>query len=222
MKQETKELNKNAISVAVKKISKSYSPDKMIIQAVQALTEEEHCINIEYERLRDFLWRYYPELIDKIKDVEQLTSLLIKGVEAPSNSMGYELNKQELGLIKSYSMIVKEHLKVIKVLEGFIKEQTSRIAPITSKTATPLLTAKLMTLAGSFKSLALMPASTIQLLGAEKALFRHLRSRARPPKHGIILSHSRVQTAKNKGKAARQLANEIMKSVRIDYFGGRK
>ena len=90
----------------------------------------------------------------------------------------------------------------------------------TSEIATPVLTAKLITLAGGFKNMAFMPASTIQLLGAEKALFRHLRSKAKCPKHGIILQHQDIQSAKNKGKAARQLANHIMIAVRKDYFGG--
>jgi nucleolar protein 56 len=222
MNEETKRLNNKAIIAAINKLKKSYSPDMMIMQAVQALNEEEHYINIEYERLREFLWRQYPELLERIEDVKELTNLLIKGIKVPNNSMGYELNKKEIQLMNSYAIIVKNHLRIITVLEKFIKEQTTSIAPNTSKLINPLLTARLITLAGSFKSLALKPASTIQLFGAEKALFRHLRGKARPPKHGIIFSHSRVQTAKNKGRAARQLANEIMKAVRIDYFGGKK
>lgn len=215
----TKELNKKAIEKAIKDVRATYSPDKMIIQAVQAFKEEEHLINVEYERLREFYWRYHPEALERVDSVEELSGLIIKGVKRPADTMGYDLSKEELSLMKSYAEGVKEHLKVIGLLEKFINAETIKIAPNTSRIATPLLTARLIALAGGLKELAFMPASTIQLLGAEKALFRHLKRGSRPPKHGIILSHSSVQSAKNKGKAARQLANKLMISLRKDYFG---
>jgi len=221
MDKETIKLNEQAIKKAIAGIKNTYSPDKMIIQAVQALNEEETSINTEYERLREMYWRYYPEKIEMVDNVGQLINTMSKEVKVPATSMGYFLNKDELAMMKDYASVVEKHLEAIKVLEAFIKIETRKITPNTSKICSPLITAKLITLAGGFKNIALMPASTIQLLGAEKALFRHLRSKARPPKHGIILHHQKVQAAKNKGKAARQLANKLMITLRQDYFGGK-
>jgi len=79
-----------------------------------------------------------------------------------------------------------------------------------------------MELGKSLKHLAMLPASTIQLLGAEKALFRHIKTGSRSPKHGIIINHSIVQKAKRneKGKAARMLADKLSICAKLDYFKG--
>jgi len=222
MDKETIKLNQEAIKKAIIKVKATYTPDKMIMQAVQALNELEQSINTEYERLRELYWRYYPEAIEKVERVEQLINMIKKEVKVPKDSMGYELSKEEMEIIKSFAIIVEQHLEGLKVLEKFIKEQTKTLTPETSKIINPILTARLITLAGGLKSLVMKPSSTIQLLGAEKALFRHLRSGARPPKHGILMFHQSVQAAKNKGKAARQLANKIALSLRKDYFGDKK
>lgn len=226
---ETLRLNKKAIKIASEKVRNTYSSDKMIMQAVDALLEEEKMINTEYERLRELYWRYYPEALDKIDSVKKLVRIVrqdrketSKELGIPEETMGYDLNSEELKIMRDYAEVINNHLKATDILEEFIKSSTNNIAPEASKIATPLLTAKLINLAGGFRELALLPASTIQVLGAEKALFRALRSGARGPKHGIILSHQSVQTAKEKGKAARQLANKIAIAVRIDYFRGRK
>ena len=85
------------------------------------------------------------------------------------------------------------------------------------------LGAKLMSKAGSLKRLVLMPASTIQVLGAEKALFRHMKTGAKPPRHGIIIKHPLISSAKQKehGKRARTLADKIAIAVKVDYFKGK-
>jgi nucleolar protein 56 len=69
----------------------------------------------------------------------------------------------------------------------------------------------------------LRPASTIQVLGAEKALFRSLKTGARPPKHGLIFQHTLLHDAKKwqRGKIARALAGKLAIAVRADAFGGR-
>jgi len=81
--------------------------------------------------------------------------------------------------------------------------------------------AKLIALAGNLKKLVEFPSSTIQLLGAEKALFRHMRTGAKAPKHGIIHEHPIVSKAKEKGKAARAVADKISLAVKVDYFKGK-
>jgi nucleolar protein 56 len=82
--------------------------------------------------------------------------------------------------------------------------------------------AKLIEHAGSLRRLVMLPSSTIQILGAEKALFRHIKTGARPPKYGLIFEHKFVQAGKkpDQGKRARALADKISISVRLDYFHG--
>jgi nucleolar protein 56 len=100
----------------------------------------------------------------------------------------------------------------------------NQAAPNILALAGPLLGARLIALAGGIKKMALMPSSTIQLLGAEKALFRSLRTSSPPPKHGIIFQHPFLQKAKywQRGKVARALAGKLAIAARIDTFGSGK
>ena len=85
-----------------------------------------------------------------------------------------------------------------------------------------MIAAKLMEHAGSLKRLSEMPASTIQILGAEKALFRHMKTGAKPPRHGVIVSHSLIANSPEKmhGRIARTLADKISIAAKVDYFKG--
>lgn len=94
--------------------------------------------------------------------------------------------------------------------------------PYLTRIATPQIASRLLTLAGSIKSLASAPASRIQLLGAETALFRHLRNpKQKPPKHGVIHEHPLMQRVdkKMRGRLARIIADKIAIAARVDYFG---
>jgi nucleolar protein 56 len=97
-----------------------------------------------------------------------------------------------------------------------------RIAPNVTDVAGATIGARLMAKAGGLDRLAVLPASTIQILGAEKALFRALRTGARPPKHGILFQHQEVHLAPKwqRGKIARTLANKIAIAARVDYYRG--
>ena len=91
--------------------------------------------------------------------------------------------------------------------------------PNLSEVAGYLIGAKLISIAGSLKNLVMMPASTVQLLGAEKALFRHMTNKkSRPPKHGIIFQHPTIHNAPywQRGKLARALAGKIAIAVKTD------
>lgn len=94
--------------------------------------------------------------------------------------------------------------------------------PYLSRIATPAIASQLLSLVGGIKSLASAPASKIQLLGAEAALFRHLKNKKqRPPKHGVIHEHPLMQRVpkKYRGRFARQLGDKIAIAARVDYFG---
>ncbi|MFA5125408.1 MAG: hypothetical protein WC462_00205 [archaeon] len=109
-----------------------------------------------------------------------------------------------------------------KSLMNFIEKEMNAEFPNFSALATPVLGAKLLASAGSKKRLCFMPASTIQLLGAEKALFAHLRKHAKSPKHGHIFNHPLMQKLPRfkRGKAARLLAGKLSIALKQDYFNG--
>ena len=95
------------------------------------------------------------------------------------------------------------------------------VAPNTQAMVGSLLGARLIAVAGGLRNLAMRPASTIQVLGAEKALFRSLKTGARPPKHGLIFQHTLLHDAKRwqRGKIARALAGKLVIAIRADAFG---
>ena len=108
-----------------------------------------------------------------------------------------------------------------KLQEFVIKEMTSEF-PNFSNLATPVIGAKLLASAGSKKRLCFMPASTIQVLGAEKALFAHLRKNAKSPKHGHLFNHPLLQNLPRykRGTAARIIAGKLAIALKVDYFNG--
>ena len=107
-------------------------------------------------------------------------------------------------------------------LRGHITRTAPAVAPNLSVLAGPMLAARLIALAGGLESLAKKPAGTVQVLGAEDALFAHLRGNAAPPKHGIIYTHDAVRGTNraNRGSAARALAGKLSIAARIDHYSG--
>ena len=99
---------------------------------------------------------------------------------------------------------------------------TQEIAPNVSRLAGPILAAKLIDKAGGMKRLAMVPSSTIQVMGAEKALFRSKKTNARPPKHGLLYQHPYVHAVprEKRGRRARSLAAKIAIAARADQFSG--
>ncbi len=107
-------------------------------------------------------------------------------------------------------------------LEVALERATPEVAPNLSKLAGPLLAARLIALAGGLDSLAKKPSGTLQVLGAEDALFAHLKGNASPPKHGIIYTHEAIRgtPSGDRGSAARALAGKLTIAARVDYYSG--
>lgn len=107
-------------------------------------------------------------------------------------------------------------------LRGFIEAQAPAIAPNLSEMAGSILAARLVALAGGLEPLAKKPAGTVQVLGAEDALFSHLAGRAPSPKHGVIFTHEFVRNTRpeDRGSAARALAAKLALAARTDYYSG--
>lgn len=107
-------------------------------------------------------------------------------------------------------------------LEARMVGGVSELAPNLTLLAGPNLAARLISRAGSLRRLSEMPSSAIQVMGAEKALFKHLRGKAPSPKHGIIYRHPSVisMPKKLRGRAARAIAGKLAIAARIDYHSG--
>ncbi len=107
-------------------------------------------------------------------------------------------------------------------LEAFVERETPSIAPNLAALAGPTLAARLISLSGGLEKLAKQPSGTIQVLGAEDALFAHLRGQAPSPKHGIIYTHEAVRGTRpeDRGSAARALAGKLAIAARIDHYSG--
>ena len=107
-------------------------------------------------------------------------------------------------------------------LRAFVDERTPAVAPNLAALAGPVLASRLISLAGGLEKLAKQPSGTIQVLGAEDALFAHLRGHAPSPKHGIIYTHDAVRGTRkeDRGSAARALAGKLAIAARIDHYSG--
>jgi len=154
------------------------------------------------------------QMVNALDDLIQTSNLLYERMDCWSM---IPIPKEK---IKPFENLVSNVNDEIKRLEGQIESDVQRISPNISNIAGFLISARLMSLAGGMERLATMPASTIQLLGAEKALFRFKKEGGKPPKHGVIFQHPLINKAsrKNRGKIARILAAKIAIATKADVF----
>ena len=220
-------------NLAIYKIKKeSASEDKHLIQAVNSIDEIDESISKLIERIREWYALYFPEM-DVIKSNETYIKLISQNktkeeiVKAkpdafPNNivDIDEDINIEDLEIMNNYANSIYELQKSRKNIEEYIDHKMESIAPNLRLLVGPTLGAKLISHAGGIKRLAMYPSSTVQIMGAEKALFRHLKSGDRPPKYGLIYQHPQVRGAKwwNRGKIARMLAGKISLAVRRDVF----
>jgi nucleolar protein 56 len=221
--------------------------DLVIAQAIQTLDDLDRTVNLFMGRLREWYGIHFPELdrlIEKhetyarlvmnlgYRDNFSLEALEKEGLpkekaentaEVAEKSMGADMAEQDLAEIQALSKNVLELYELRKNMENYVDKTMEEVAPNTRAIAGALLGARLIAIAGSLQNLAMRPASTIQVLGAEKALFRSLKTGARPPKHGLIFQHALLHDAKRwqRGKIARVLAGKLAIAARADAFGGK-
>ncbi|MFH0948856.1 MAG: hypothetical protein V1802_00025 [Candidatus Aenigmatarchaeota archaeon] len=199
--------------------------DKLLIQSFNALDDLTNIINVMSERLREWFGLHYPETRREsiIEDIIKYK----RRSEFPnfSKSSGVDIGKKDEEIIFSYASSIKNLEHQRNEMEKYIKETISEICPNVSSVVEPILAVRLLSLAGSLEKFAKMASSTIQLLGAEKALFRHLHNKkhTKPPKYGALFFSAIVQNAPadKKGKVARLLAAKLSIAAKIDFYSGR-
>lgn len=217
-------LSEFSASVSKRRLQGVIGRDRLIGQAVRSLDDIARTANVFVERLYEWYSLHYPE----IKNVN-IADVVCKygsreNIPGFKQSIGVTLSEEDEAALKNFAMIIRQLDEEKKKLEKYIESSMKEIAYNLSSLVDPVLAARLLSAAGSLERLARMPASTIQLLGAEKALFRHLHNKGRSPKYGIIYNAGIIQNASNeqKGKIARILSAKLMMAARIDYFSGRK
>ena len=220
--------------LAIHKIKKSsQEEDKLLIQAINSVDDIDESISKLVERIRDWYTIYFPEM-DTISNNETYIKLIAESEnredilenfmehfsEEIEESTGADIEEDDLLMLKSFAESIYSLQKSRKELETYIDSKMEVIAPNLRDLLGSTLGAKLIAHIGSIKRLATYPASVIQIMGAEKAIFRHLKTGERPPKHGLIFQHPSVRGAKwwNRGKIARNLALKITLAVRKDVF----
>ncbi len=218
-------LNSVLIAKTKLKISKIERRDKLIIQTVSSLNDLEKILNTMSERLREWYGLHYPEL--DTKDHEKFAKLIEEhgnrnNFKDFETSMGMELEENDIKILQNYAKQLKELYELRKGIEKYLKKTVPEEIPNLNALLGSTLAARLLALAGSLEKLAKMPSSSIQLLGAEKSLFKFLRGRERnrPPRFGLLYLHPDISTAKRElqGKIARVLSSKLTLAARADFY----
>ena len=213
-------------------------------QAVNTLDELDEIINTISTRIREWYGLHFPELDYTLQNIityaaivknagprENITSELLAQLEVPEKkielikqailkSQGGNLTEESAESLKILASQVIQLSELRTNLSDSVENSMEVIAPNLKNILTAIIGARLIAKAGSLVKLAQMPSSTIQIIGAEKALFRALKTGARPPKHGLLFQHPSVNSAPKwqRGKIARALSSKIAIAVRIDVY----
>lgn len=202
-------LRQLCIKLAEDKIRAHYTKgDIELVQMVRMLDEMDHVINLLIERATEWYLVQNPKFSRKYKSVSAKKMVVIIRREKTSlGRLGYEIDR----LSSERTRLMKE-----------ISARADIIAPNCSALVGGLVAARLISRAGSLVQLSRMPSSAIQVLGAESALFTHLRGNTPSPKHGIIFQHRRIHNSKAKvrGKVSRVLGGKLAIAAKLDFFRG--
>ena len=238
-------LQKFAINLSSMKVKEtSEKLDQHLVQAVNTLDELDEIINTISTRIREWYGLHFPELdyilqniityssiVKDAGDRENITSELLTQLDVPdkkielikqaiSKSQGGSLTDESAESLRILASQVIQLSELRTDLSNSVENLMEILAPNLKNILTAIIGARLIAKAGTLLKLAQMPSSTIQIIGAEKALFRALKTGARPPKHGLIFQHPSVNSAPKwqRGKIARALSSKIAIAVRIDVY----
>ncbi|HET7147557.1 MAG TPA: hypothetical protein VFI73_03575 [Candidatus Nitrosopolaris sp.] len=240
-----RELRNFAIELSSSKVKEeSQKLDLHVAQAINALDEVDQVLNTIGTRMREWYGLHFPELDNLISSITTYAEIVKKagsrenvsfeilnavGIEdrkadiiisACKRSRGGEITAENLEIVRKLAEQVITQSELRKTLAEHVEFMMGSVAPNIKELLTAPVGARVIAKAGSLNKLAILPASTIQVLGAEKALFRSLRTGANPPKHGILFQHSLIHSAPKwqRGKIARALASKLAIAARIDLY----
>jgi nucleolar protein 56 len=222
--------------------------DNHIIQAIAILDQLDKAINTFSMRVREWYSWHFPELVKIVSDNQRYAqiALFVKDkktltdeslhdlaalveddegvaqsiIDAAKHSMGQEISESDMENVIAFAQRVVSLSKYRKSLHAYLVSKMSVVAPNLAALIGEIVGARLISHAGSLTNLSKYPASTVQILGAEKALFRALKTKGNTPKYGLLYHSSFIGRAgpKNKGRISRFLANKCSIASRIDNF----
>ncbi len=218
----------------------------LVSQTIMALDDSDRSFNLFANRLREWYGYHFPEL-GRLVDKSDLYVQLVASIgerrnftpenlaattlvtdkaravsEAAKASMGAEFDEGDIEEVRGFAESVLGLQASRERIERYLDELMGQAAPNIREVAGSTLGARLIAAAGGLESMSKKSSSTIQVLGAEKALFRSLKTGARPPKHGLIFQHKDIHQSPRwqRGKIARALAGKLAIAARLDFYGG--
>ena len=222
--------------------------DNHIIQAIAILDQLDKAVNTFSMRVREWYSWHFPELVKIVSDNHKYArvALFVKDkttlssdqlydlaaivdddeiiaksiIDAAKTSMGQEISSADMENITLFAQRVVSLGSYRKTLHNYLVSKMGVVAPNLATLIGEVVGARLISHAGSLTNLSKYPASTVQILGAEKALFRALKTKGNTPKYGLLYHSSFIGRAsqKNKGRISRFLANKCSIASRIDNF----
>lgn len=226
------------LELAKVRSQESISSDRYIVQAVNSINEITKTTNLLSERLHEWYGMHWPELAKLVKEkkyVELISelgdrdSIASEGLASdqnelePSSSLGAPIDSNDKNALMTLATSLNNLYSTKSQLENYIKSRMTEVAPNLSHIVGPIIGAKLIAATSGLERLARVSSSTVQLLGAEKALFRHLKEGGKPPKHGMIFQHPAIHNAPywQRGKIARALAGKISIAAKTDMHSNK-
>jgi nucleolar protein 56 len=239
------ELRDFAIAVSSSRVKEASGKlDLHVTQAINALDELDKTINVLAARMREWYGLHFPELDHLVQSLtayarivssagtryritnqilqdagiqEKKSEIILGGV---NRSRGGDITDDNLKMVRQLADQVIEQSELRDDLANNIETTMDVVAPNVKELLTASVGARVIAKAGSLQRLATLPASTIQILGAEKALFRSLKTGANPPKHGMLFQHPLIHAAPKwqRGKIARAVAAKVAIAARIDAY----
>ncbi len=206
--------------------------DRIIMGVIGVIDELDKTTNTFTERLREWYGFHSPEIVRAIQSNEKFVELIskyghrddVKDEKIKTKSFsGMDFEKDDVEALQRLATNIFDSYKLRDSLAKYLEKISKETIPNLSAVAGPLLAARLLQLAGGLEKISRMPSSTIQLLGAEKSLFRHLKGQGKAPKYGVLFAHPMIQQTSNdtKGKVARLIAAKLSLASRIDAYSER-
>ncbi|APA14356.1 hypothetical protein SS1G_11824 [Sclerotinia sclerotiorum 1980 UF-70] len=222
--------------------------DNHIIQAIATLDHLDKAVNTFSMRVREWYGWHFPELIRIVSDNHTYAKLALAIgnkknlndeqlhdiaaivnddgdiaqaiIDAAKVSMGQDISVNDMENVSAFANRVVKLAEYRRSLFQYLTDKMAIVAPNLAALIGEVVAARLISHAGSLTNLSKYPASTVQILGAEKALFRALKTKGNTPKYGLIYHSSFIGRAgaKNKGRISRFLANKCSIASRIDNF----
>ena len=221
----------------------SSSSDLHVIQAVNSLDEIDKVANALSSRTKEWYGLHFPELENMVDSIEGYARIVLAGrrdgltaesfeaagfpsektemlLVAASNSRGGEITDQSLEMVQTMAGQLISFYDLRRRLEALVEKEMGAVAPNLAAILGTALSARMLARIGSIKKMASLPASTLQVLGAERALFRSLKTGSEPPKHGLLFQHPLVHAAPRwqRGKIARAIAAKAVIAARVDVY----